>query len=68
MVRIRLSFRSLLPLLLLGACAIPNTIELLDAHDPPPEFGRPAWVRTSAGIGFKSRLSVIDVLPRAVNE
>lgn len=48
MVRTRLP---LCGLLLLGACAIPNTIELLDRHDPPPEFGRPAWVRTSAGIG-----------------
>jgi hypothetical protein len=45
--------RLCLPLcaLLLGACAIPNTIESLDAHNPPPEFGRPGWVRTSAGIG-----------------
>ena len=36
---------------LLGACAIPNTIEALDDRNPPPEFGRPGWVRTSAGIG-----------------
>jgi hypothetical protein len=45
--------RTCLPLccLLLGACAIPNTIEQLDAKNPPPEFGRPGWVRTSAGIG-----------------
>jgi hypothetical protein len=45
--------RSCLPLcgLLLGACAIPNTIEALDDRNPPPELGRPGWVRTSAGIG-----------------
>lgn len=45
--------RTCLPLcgLLLGACAIPNTIDSLDARNPPPEFGRPGWVRTSAGIG-----------------
>lgn len=37
--------------LLLGACAIPNTIEALDDRTPPPEFGRPTWVRTCAGVG-----------------
>lgn len=37
--------------LLLGACAIPNTIESLDHLCPPPEFGRPAWVRVCAGAG-----------------
>jgi hypothetical protein len=35
----------------LAACAIPDTIESLDDRSPPPEFGRPAWVRTSAGVG-----------------
>ena len=35
----------------LGACSIPNTIDLLGDTQPPPEFGRPAWVRTCAGIG-----------------
>ena len=35
----------------LGACAVPNGIETLDASSPPPEFGRPAWVRTCAGVG-----------------
>lgn len=47
-------FRSKAPFLLgllLGACAIPETIESLDDRSPPPEFGRPTWVRTSAGIG-----------------
>lgn len=37
--------------LLLGACALPNTIESLDHRAPPPEFGRPGWVRTCAGVG-----------------
>ena len=36
---------------LLGACAIPNTIEALDDRSPPPEFGRPGWVRVPAGVG-----------------
>jgi hypothetical protein len=40
----------LLPLVL-GACAIPNAIESLDDRSPPPEFGRPGWVRVSAGAG-----------------
>lgn len=42
---------TLLPILLLGSCAIPNTIEMLGDSSPPPEFGRPLWVRTFAGIG-----------------
>ncbi len=37
--------------LLLGACAIPNTIEGLGDRSPPPEFGRPGWVRVCAGVG-----------------
>ncbi len=37
--------------LLLGSCALPTTIEALDDRNPPPEFGRPAWVRVSAGVG-----------------
>ena len=37
--------------LLLGSCAIPNTIEGLDDRCPPPEFGRPGWVRVCAGAG-----------------
>lgn len=36
---------------LLGACAIPETVESLDDRSPPPEFGRPAWVRVPAGVG-----------------
>jgi hypothetical protein len=37
--------------LLLGACATPNTIEQLNDRCPPPEFGRPGWVRFCAGTG-----------------
>ena len=37
--------------LLLGSCAIPNVITGLDDRSPPPEFGRPGWVRVCAGIG-----------------
>jgi hypothetical protein len=47
----RLSRWSLVPILLLGSCAIPNTIEMLGDTSPPPEFGRPAWVRACAGFG-----------------
>lgn len=36
---------------LLGACAIPETVESLEDRSPPPEFGRPAWVRVPAGVG-----------------
>lgn len=39
------------PGLLLAACAIPNHIESMGAAAPPAEFGRPAWVRTCAGVG-----------------
>lgn len=47
-----MSARRLLPLaMLLGACAIPNAIDALDQHSPPPEFGRPMWVRVPAGVG-----------------
>lgn len=46
----RRSFCLLLPLVL-GACAVSNTIEALDDRCPPPEFGRPAWVRVPAGVG-----------------
>lgn len=42
---------ALLPLLLSTACAIPNTIDMLDDSSPPNEFGRPGWVRTVAGVG-----------------
>jgi hypothetical protein len=37
--------------LLFGACTIGETFEALDDRSPPPEFGRPVWVRVPAGIG-----------------
>lgn len=37
--------------LLLAACAIPRTVDRLQGLCPPPEFGRPGWVRACAGTG-----------------
>lgn len=42
---------SVLPVLMCTSCAIPNTIEMLGDRSPPPEFGRPGWVRACAGVG-----------------
>ena len=40
---------------LLPGCAVfesvPNTVETYQQENPPPELGRPGWVRTSAGVG-----------------
>lgn len=36
---------------MLGSCALPTTLEALDDRNPPPEFGRPGWVRVAAGTG-----------------
>lgn len=47
----RLSRVCLLPVLLLTSCAIPNTLDMLGDASPPPEFGRPGWVRACAGVG-----------------
>ena len=33
------------------SCAIPNVIETLGETSPPPEYGRPGWVRACAGTG-----------------
>ena len=41
---------SLLPLLCCS-CAVTRAIDTFAEHSPPPEFGRPAWVRTFAGVG-----------------
>lgn len=38
-------------LLLSSACALPTAIESLDDRCPPPEFGRPGWVRGAAKVG-----------------
>ena len=37
--------------LLAGACSVPQTIADLQDRSPPPAYGRPGWVRTSAGVG-----------------
>ena len=42
---------SMVPLLMCTSCAIPNTIEMMGDSAPPPEFGRPLWVRSVAGVG-----------------
>jgi hypothetical protein len=45
-------FRSIaLSALLLSGCAIPHGIESLSGACPPPELGRPMWVRACAGTG-----------------
>ena len=38
-------------LILLSGCVIPRTVDRLQASSPPPEFGRPGWVRAMAGTG-----------------
>lgn len=38
-------------LCVLPACAVPRTVALLQERSPPPEFGRPGWVRACAGTG-----------------
>jgi len=35
----------------LGGCAIAETVQRFDLENPPPELGRPDWVRGSAGVG-----------------
>ena len=35
----------------LAACAIPRTVDRLEERCPPPEFGRPGWVRACAATG-----------------
>jgi hypothetical protein len=42
---------SLLPLLCLGACSIPSSIERLGDTSPPADFGRPGYVRALASLG-----------------
>lgn len=42
----------LLPLLFLAtSCAIGRTFDALADRSPPPEFGRPGWVRVPARVG-----------------
>jgi hypothetical protein len=42
-----------IPLLamLASGCTVSDSVDRLQDHDPPPEFGRPGWVRTFAGVG-----------------
>lgn len=37
--------------LLLSACTLPYAAETLGSEGPPPELGRPEWVRGPAGAG-----------------
>jgi len=37
--------------LLMSACTLPHAAETLASEAPPPELGRPGWVRESAGAG-----------------
>lgn len=37
--------------LVLPACAATNVVDRYDDLCPPPEFGRPGWVRVFAGVG-----------------
>lgn len=43
-------FTPLLALLLSG-CVIRESVESLQERSPPPEYGRPGWVRACAGFG-----------------
>lgn len=36
---------------LLHACVVPRAVDRLQDNCPPPEFGRPGWVRACAGTG-----------------
>lgn len=35
----------------LGACSVPATVAQLGEQNPPPQYGRPGWVQTSADAG-----------------
>ena len=36
---------------LLSACTVPQAVYDVSQEAPPPELGRPGWVRTTAGVG-----------------
>ena len=38
-------------LALIGSCSTPTALADLDENCPPPEYGRPGWVRASAKVG-----------------
>lgn len=37
--------------LLASSCFVGRTASVYDLENPPPELGRPAWVRNAAGVG-----------------
>ena len=48
---LRLRRWSLLSALSMGACSVPSTVDQLGESCPPPELGRPGWVRITAEAG-----------------
>lgn len=46
----RRAFTPLLGLVLAG-CMVPQTVASMQDRNPPPEFGRPGWIRFVAGVG-----------------
>lgn len=50
----------LLPFLL-ASCTLPDSLQDLDENCPPPEYGRPGWVRASAKIG-----AIVGAVPGAL--
>jgi hypothetical protein len=58
----RMARRSLaLVLLLAASCSMPESFSDLDEHCPPPEHGRPGWVRACAKVG-----AFVGAVPGAV--
>lgn len=51
MRRPHFTLASVVILALSSSCTIPRTVDRLQDEAPPPEFGRPTWVRTCAGFG-----------------
>ena len=45
------TFFTLAALGLLAGCSMGRTLDRLQQNSPPPEFGRPGWVRVCAGTG-----------------
>ena len=48
-------------LALFGSCTAPDALADLDENCPPPEFGRPGWVRASAKVG-----AIVGAVPGAL--
>ncbi|GDY01303.1 hypothetical protein LBMAG49_06320 [Planctomycetota bacterium] len=47
----RRTYFRLLATLSLASCGLTSVVDRLQEHSPPPEFGRPSWVRGIAGAG-----------------